>query len=975
MRRIVILSTSLLMLLVAATALGAVRNVPGSYPTIGAAIAAAVPNDVIQVAAGVYPETVTIPFALSLLGAGPGVTSIDVSAVPTAGSVITASGIAGNLTISGFKIVTGPAATVVSNAISLSNVGPGAVVVTNNELWCVQSAAGTALDNFGLIAGYGSTAYLLFAGNKVYGGGDNPVLLERWAGPVDFVYNTVYRGPDDNLTGGKDAMFVMNYGAANITAKQRFSYNTFDMGGGSIFDNAHRGTALSVVAEYTGTAGPGGYTDVEIVANSILNLKPFRRGLGLWDNSAAGAGDVVARIQCNTITPAAGSNGDHGIRLLGGITGTTLSRNSVSGCNQGFQARMWNGLEPSGFTFADNNLVGNLLAGAENLGVTPYLANNNWWGSPIGPFPPNNGTSGPVTVATWLAAPAPACGGDVVNPVTAGLCVSPPTPCVTVPVVFTRTDPTPMRGYSVTFFLSPDLVLCDGGITEGPYLSGVGGTNFQKVQNPDGSWTVDCAILGGLVGAVGSGTLFDLHLASTATGTGVITVTSVVARDLSNADVPGVPGPPATLTLDNSAPAAIAGLTAVQVKTGNPAGSTTGITVSWPAVEAGATVAIYRKGFGSYPDYDDAGGSAPPTPGPYAPIGWTLAALLPGAPTSFVDYPGTRDFWYYVAYVKDACGNWSGVSNRTGGTLDYHLGDVTTPLAVGDNVVTGLDISALGAFYGLTLPLTGGGFNYLDVGPTTNRSVDALPTTDNKVGFEDLMMFAMNFGFVSAPQDAPQPVASATDELTVEAPAKVSADATFTATLRLKGAGDLQGLSLQLGWDRAVAEPVAVEAGGLLASQNGVAFSAQPGNVDCAVLGTGRGLTGDGELATVTFRALKAGAPNVTLAKVDARNLANQTVALAGAQPGVPAATALAPAMPNPFRQATTLSYALARAGAVDLTVYGVDGRKVATLVSGVQAAGTYRLTWDGAGAKPGMYYARLSTPEGRFTRTLVLTR
>jgi len=55
--------------------------------------------------------------------------------------------------------------------------------------------------------------------------------------------------------------------------------------------------------------------------------------------------------------------------------------------------------------------------------------------------------------------------------------------------------------------------------------------------------------------------------------------------------------------------------------------------------------------------------------------------------------------------------------------------------------------------------------------------------------------------------------------------------------------------------------------------------------------------------------------------------------------------------------------------------VYGVDGRKVATLASGVQEAGSYRLTWDGAGARPGLYYARLTTPEGKFTRTLVLTR
>jgi hypothetical protein len=293
----------------------------------------------------------------------------------------------------------------------------------------------------------------------------------------------------------------------------------------------------------------------------------------------------------------------------------------------------------------------------------------------------------------------------------------------------------------------------------------------------------------------------------------------------------------------------------------------------------------------------------------------------------------------------------------------------------GNNQVTlGQDIGFLGLHYGITLgaldPL-----GCLDVGPTTNYSVNARPTTDNKINFEDLMMFAINFGQVTAPQNALRPVAAASDELTLDGPAQVVAGTTFTVSLRLKGAGDLQGLSAQLGWDRSIAEPVSVDAGGLAATQNAVVLSSGAGNVDCALLGANRGLTGEGVLATVTFRALANGAPAVTLAKLDARNLGNQPVALAGVKAATVTATQFAPAMPNPFRGTTTLSYALAKGGAVELAVYGVDGRKVATLASGVQEAGTYRLSWDGAGARPGLYYARLTTPEGKFTRTLVLTK
>jgi len=64
----------------------------------------------------------------------------------------------------------------------------------------------------------------------------------------------------------------------------------------------------------------------------------------------------------------------------------------------------------------------------------------------------------------------------------------------------------------------------------------------------------------------------------------------------------------------------------------------------------------------------------------------------------------------------------------------------------------------------------------------------------------------------------------------------------------------------------------------------------------------------------------------------------------------------------------------------VELAIYSVDGRKVTMLVRETKAAGTYHPVWDGRDARgmavqPGMYYARLVTQAGRFTRTMVLMR
>jgi hypothetical protein len=566
---------------------------------------------------------------------------------------------------------------------------------------------------------------------------------------------------------------------------------------------------------------------------------------------------------------------------------------------------------------------------------------------------------------------------SAVTPGPAPSCITPATPCVTIPVDIRRTEAVNMRGYSVTFQLGGPITLCTGQLpTEGTYLNSIGGTAFEVTNNGGGSYTVDGAILGSTCGAIAAtGNLFNIPVTfSGGNGTGTVTITEVLARDCDNADIVLVPGPAASITVDLSAPTAITALAAAQVKTGNDGDGTTEITVSWPAVEVGATVHVYRADYGNYPEYDDPpGAGAVPT---YPSAAWTLAGSVSSG-TTLVDevaWPN-RGFWYYVATVEDACGNVSAVSNMTTGTLNYHLGDVMagTTDCTGENVVDIADISLLGNHYGVTE----GHALYLaclDVGPTTNRSVNARPTTDNKVNFEDLMMFAINFGTVSL---TTTPVAAvASDAVWVEGPAKVVAGQAFTVSLRLSGSGSLLGLSAALGWDRSIAELVSVEAGELVTSLGGVVLRGGGGTVDCALLGADRRLTGEGELARVTFRALASGAPQVALAAVDARDAANRTVELTGTPPTlVPAVTSFAPAMPNPFRGTTTLSYALAKGGAVELTVYGVDGRKVATLASGVQEAGSYRLVWDGGAARPGLYYARLTTPEGKFTRTLVLVK
>jgi len=608
----------------------------------------------------------------------------------------------------------------------------------------------------------------------------------------------------------------------------------------------------------------------------------------------------------------------------------------------------------------------------------------------------NNGATGGWFAYTGLS-PCPAdqnfglqvLSSDIITPGPVAGCITDAT-CMTVPVNIARTTSDPMRGFSVSFTLSAELDLCidESSITEGTYLNSIGGTNFQVVPLGGDSYTVDCAILGLPCGATAaSGTLFDIAVKkSGADGTGTVTIDSVLARDCANAPIAATPGAALSITIDTAAPSAIA-LTATQDKSGNGSDGRTFIDIVVPPVAGGDVVRVYRKGFGNYPEYDDSPGpgsvpSVPATEAAALLAGWALT----GVTATGADEPPTRDFWYYVAFVEDPCGNVSGATSIAGGRLNYHLGDTHNGATdcAGDNLVDGLDIGFLGANYGITL-IASDPKGCLDVGPTTDFSVDARPTTDNRVQFEDLIMFAINYGQVSKTNAKPAPASM--DELRIEAPSRVvEGETTVAVDLVARGTGRIQGLSTRLSWDGSVVEPIAVYPGEFLLAQGGVAFSPEPGVVDAAALGAGSGgISGEGVLATVSFRVIGPGAAQIRVAALDARDAANRPVELAASftppeSEGAARVTAILPNVPNPFNPSTMIAFRLAEAGDVALSIFTADGRRVRTLAQGRRTAGLHEIVWDGrdshgADVSSGIYYTRLETAGGAMSRPLTLLR
>ncbi len=99
------------------------------------------------------------------------------------------------------------------------------------------------------------------------------------------------------------------------------------------------------------------------------------------------------------------------------------------------------------------------------------------------------------------------------------------------------------------------------------------------------------------------------------------------------------------------------------------------------------------------------------------------------------------------------------------------------------------------------------------------------------------------------------------------------------------------------------------------------------------------------------------------------------TVEATTADVAAPLSWQLSEAQPNPFNPSTELLYQVGTAGPVRLVVFDALGREVAMLVNRPQAAGAYRVRFDGAALPSGLYVARLTGPGFVQTRTMSLVK
>lgn len=83
---------------------------------------------------------------------------------------------------------------------------------------------------------------------------------------------------------------------------------------------------------------------------------------------------------------------------------------------------------------------------------------------------------------------------------------------------------------------------------------------------------------------------------------------------------------------------------------------------------------------------------------------------------------------------------------------------------------------------------------------------------------------------------------------------------------------------------------------------------------------------------------------------------------------------------PNPFNPTTTISYEIAQAGDVEIVIFDVMGKRIKTLISETQVAGSYQIQWTGEseqGVKVagGMYFYQLSFNGDARTKKMLLIK
>ncbi len=375
-----------------------------------------------------------------------------------------------------------------------------------------------------------------------------------------------------------------------------------------------------------------------------------------------------------------------------------------------------------------------------------------------------------------------------------------------------------------------------------------------------------------------------------------------------------------------------------------------------------------------YPEYDDVTGNKKPTihtdrDDAVSDPAWGLVTTVAHTVTEYPDPVPVRGIYYYVLYSVDSVLNYGAGDDAS--SISYLLGDVQTPY---DGTVLGGDVTVtLSLAYGTTPANVDDYNNECDVGPTDDYSGSGIPDTDDRIDFDDLMIFALNWNMTSLTKAQPA------EGSLIARFSWVEVDDTTWSLVLTEPCANLKGVNLQA--DLSKDAGLSVTAGSLMGQQDYSYFLKNiPDNgldAGLALLGNGACITGRGELIRISL----TGELDLDDIEIVARDSANKdleyTLEETTADADMPTRYALSANYPNPFNPSTTIKFALPEPQYVKLAIFAVDGRRIATLKNESMSAGNHSVTWTGRDDRggfvaTGIYFYRIEA--GDFSQTHKMT-
>jgi parallel beta-helix repeat protein len=361
--------------------------------------------------------------------------------------------------------------------------------------------------------------------------------------------------------------------------------------------------------------------------------------------------------------------------------------------------------------------------------------------------------------------------------------------------------------------------------------------------------------------------------------------------------------------------------------------------------------------------------------------------VFQGQGNSFFYSTRQRDIFYFSAFAVDDSGNYS-ECYQTARATSYILGDFDS-----NGVVNERDLWRLGRCYWTCIgdrkfdP-------YCDIGPTDTAGcipfispASCPPNPDSCINFEDLLIFAENFG-IDPKWGKPAPI-EIPSEVDISAPiASGEKGNEVEVKLMVDNANGVKGMRIALDFDRTQLQLLSITPGKLVSDSRIFFWSASDEiEISCAALGQEYTIGGSGEVASIKFKVLREGPVNLTSRVLDLRDVDNYPISCTfnkgavGPTAGKPDKFALLQNYPNPFNPETYISFALPVASPVSLKIYNVAGQLVKSLADGEQmSAGLHMVRWDGTnqtGEKvaSGIYFYKMNAGDFQATKKMVVTK